>query len=60
MKVGAFALNLNNAVSNTNWNIGAALSCLHPNEPARPGPTPQDLEIDLPAVEIKPRQGTGQ
>ena len=27
LEVGAFYLNLNNAVSNSNWNIGAALSC---------------------------------
>ena len=30
MKVGAFALNLNSAVSYTAWNVGAALSCEQP------------------------------
>ena len=52
LKVGAFYLNLNNAVSNSNWNIGAALSYL--SITARRAPTPQALEIELPAVEIKP------
>ena len=47
-KGGAFALNVNNAVSNTNWNIGAALSYQIWNiNLARLCPTPQAFEITL-------------
>ena len=34
LKVGAFYLNLNNAVSNSSWDFGAALSCEQPSPAA--------------------------
>lgn len=54
LHVGASAVNLNNLVSNANWNIGAAsfLSIWNINQ-TRHFPTPQDVEIHL-SVEIIP------
>jgi hypothetical protein len=61
LHVGAFAVNLNNAFSNTNWNIGASLSyqCRSINQ-ARHSPTPQAAEMRLIKVKIKPITGAGQ
>ncbi len=56
---GASTLNVNNLVSNSNWNIGAAHSYpIHGTINQRYRcPTPQTVEIPLFRVEIEPNEG---
>ena len=57
--VGAFTLNLNNLSSNTNWNIGAAHSCLHTtmvmNVPRLPLPLEKIYPMQAPLVACRKR-----